>query len=55
MNKTVIIIFAFVLMNFPSSLHADAEHTRTIDDIKQTVFDDYSNYYSGENMGRLAI
>jgi hypothetical protein len=55
MNKTVIIIFVFVLMNFPCSLHANAEHARTIDDIKNTVFDDYRNYYSGENMGRLAI
>jgi len=51
------VFLVMVLLILPSSVCSEEEQeiAGRIDEIKDTVYEDYRNFYSGENLGKLAI
>ena len=55
MNYFMILTLATLLSNITFNAHAEVATVNIKDSIKRTVIEDYKNYYSGENLGKLAI
>ena len=55
MKNLRVVFLVTVLLNLPYSAWAEQEIVGRIGGIKDAVSEDYRNFYSGENLGKLAI